>query len=127
MGKIIFTGRQTDIESIIQVMDIGVLLTNINRHQEGISNVILEYMAMGKPVVVTRSGGTDEIVMDHQNGFIIPPADKQALKNQLELLIDSEEMRNSLGVAGRKQVIANFGIDRMISESYKLYESIVFN
>jgi glycosyltransferase involved in cell wall biosynthesis len=53
-----FLGRQNDAESIINIFDIGVLTTNIRIHREGISNSIIEYMAMGKPVIATQGGGT---------------------------------------------------------------------
>src|SRR5690606_31004954 len=47
--KIIFTGKQKNVENIVNVFDIGVLST----FNEGISNSIMEYMALSKPVVVT--------------------------------------------------------------------------
>ncbi|MCP4976132.1 MAG: glycosyltransferase, partial [Maribacter sp.] len=53
----VFTGLQRDVESIINVFDIGVLSTNAEVHGEGISNSILEYMALEKPVVATTGGG----------------------------------------------------------------------
>ena len=58
-NNIIFAGKQTDIESIVNVFNIGVLTTNFYKHKEGISNSIMEYMALGKPVIASRRGGTE--------------------------------------------------------------------
>ena len=58
-NQIIFTGKRTDVESVIQIFDIGLLIT----FYEGISNSIIEYMALGKPVIATDGGGTSEIII----------------------------------------------------------------
>jgi len=62
-----FLGAQSDVESLVNALDICVLST----FTEGISNSILEYMALGKPVVATIGGGTNEIVQDQITGFLI--------------------------------------------------------
>ena len=56
-NKFIFLTKQDDIESIINIFDIGILAT----FTEGISNSIIEYMALAKPVIATDGGGTSEI------------------------------------------------------------------
>lgn len=77
--KIIFLGRQRDVESIVNIFDVGVLLTNIKTHVEGISNSIMEYMALGKPVVATNGGGTPELVIDGETGYLIPQKSEESL------------------------------------------------
>ena len=67
-NRILFLGSREDIESIMQLCDIGVLTTN-EWHGEGISNAILEFSALSKPVIATSGGGTTEIIEDHVNGF----------------------------------------------------------
>ena len=71
--RIIFTGRREDVESVVNIFDIGVLTTNHLVHGEGISNALMEYMVMGKPVVATQGGGTAELVLDGEVGYIVPP------------------------------------------------------
>ena len=68
--KIIFTGKQKHVESIINIFDIGVLCSC---YGEGISNTIMEYMALGKPVIATDCGGNKEIVVHNVTGFLIEP------------------------------------------------------
>ena len=71
--KIKFLGFQNDIESIVNVFNAGVLLTNQDVHGEGISNSIMEYMALGKPVIATDGGGTKELIVDGKTGFLVQP------------------------------------------------------
>ena len=71
LNKIIFLGKRSEVETIVNIFDIGILLTNSKVHGEGISNSIIEYMGLGKPVIATRGGGTNEVVIDNQNGYLI--------------------------------------------------------
>ncbi len=65
-NNILFLGRQENVESIVNIFDIGVLVTNNNVAKEGISNSIMEYMALGKPVIASKGGGTEEIMVDNE-------------------------------------------------------------
>ena len=60
-------GKKSGIESIINTIDICVLAT----FTEGISNSIMEYMALGKPVIASAGGGTNEILEDKKTGFLL--------------------------------------------------------
>ena len=72
---------------MVNVFDIGVLAT----HGEGISNSIMEYMALGKPVVASEGGGTCELVQDGITGFLVPRRDPQALAARISQLLDDQE------------------------------------
>ena len=112
-----FTGRQTDVESIVNIFDIGVLST----YSEGISNSIMEYMAMEKPVIVSKGGGTKELVIDKVTGFLIEPKNPLVLANKIKFLMDNKELALEFGKNGRKRIDKYFTVDRMISETYQLY------
>ncbi|MBF0234977.1 MAG: glycosyltransferase family 4 protein, partial [Desulfamplus sp.] len=62
-------GTQKRIMNIVNIFDIGVLAT----YTEGISNAVMEYMALKKPVIVTDCGGNKELVEDHHTGFLVEP------------------------------------------------------
>lgn len=123
--QIIFTGRQSKVESIINLFDVGVLTTNHLLHGEGISNAILEYMVLGKPVVATEGGGTAEIVDDQKTGFIIKPFDDQALANKLIQLLDDESLRVKMGKAGEQRIHDHFSLDKMTDAYIDLYEKLI--
>ena len=123
--RILFPGMMKNIESVINIMDIGVLSTNSKVHQEGISNSILEYMVLGKPVVASEGGGTNEIVVDGITGILIKPNDPEALKVALLQLLDRPKLAQKMGENGRKRVRDHFSLPRMIEEYLGIYQGLM--
>ena len=121
----IFTGVQTDIESIVNSFDVGVLATNTEIHGEGISNSILEYMALGKPTVATTGGGTNEIVEDGTTGFLIPSNSPQALADKISYLLENSDEAEKMGSNGKRRITEVFGLDKMTNEYYNLYKKLL--
>jgi glycosyltransferase involved in cell wall biosynthesis len=70
--------------------------------------VLLDAMAMGRPVVVTRRSTLDDYVRDRETAMYIPPSDVDALTSALRELIDRPELRQALGEQGRRSVERNF-------------------
>ena len=112
-----FLGRVKDVESIINVFDIGVLST----FSEGISNSILEYMAFSKPVIATDGGGTNEIIIDNQTGFLTRTRDYLQLAEKISFLLENDIFARSMGEKGRERIINDFSIDKMIVSTTNLY------
>lgn len=121
-GRIKLVGRQSDVESIINISDICILATNAKFHREGISNSILEYMAFGKPVIATSGGGTDEIVEDSKTGFLINPFNPCQLAEKIEVLLSDQALRTNFGKAGQERIKTRFSIDNMVSEYISQYK-----
>jgi glycosyltransferase involved in cell wall biosynthesis len=120
---ILFTGFRNDIESLIRVCDIGVLCTNPNFHKEGVSNSILEFMAFSKPVVATSGGGTNEIIIDNQNGFLIEPFDSINLANRINVLFDDNQLYDRLSISALETVVTKFALNKMTSDFIELYKN----
>jgi glycosyltransferase involved in cell wall biosynthesis len=116
-------GKKSDIESFINAMDIGVLST----FTEGISNSILEYMALGKPVIATSGGGTAEIVEDHKTGFLINRSDPDELASKAEKLLNNEDLRLGMGKNGKDRIKEMFSIEIMTSKFISVYEDLILN
>lgn len=125
LNKIIFLGKKSNVESIINIFAVGILLTNSKVHGEGISNSIIEYMALGKPVISTRGGGTNEVVIDNQNGFLIDPNDEDQLIKKIELLIKNEDLRNKLGKKGIEMIHEKFEIKIMANHYVSIYHQLL--
>ena len=123
--RILFTGPQFDVESIINVIDIGVLSTNIDIHGEGISNSIMEYMVLGKPVVATEGGGTNEIVVDKKTGFLVPPKSPDIFAEKMQYLLNNPEDAKRMGEAGRQRIYDHFNLDKMTEIYYQLYRKMM--
>ena len=117
-GKIRFLGAcGSGLESLINVLDIGVLAT----FTEGIPNAVMEYMALAKPVVATDGGGTRELLVDGETGFLVPPRDPSRLADRLLALLDDPGLRQRQGSAGRQRVLTEFSLGRMAERHRALY------
>ena len=123
--QILFTGRQTGVESIINIFSIGVLASNDRIHGEGISNAILEYMVLGKPVVATRGGGTSEIVINGKTGYIVEPFDPQELANRLLYLLNNDVEREAMGKCSASLIRKEFSLEKMTKSYIKLYSALL--
>ena len=119
--QIIFTGMINEVESLINIFDIGVLAT----FTEGISNSIMEYMVLGKAVVSSGGGGVIEIIRHGENGYVTPTSDPIAMAEKLEELLDRPELRSQMGKNGRELIYELFSIERMEKEYLKLYKSLL--
>lgn len=106
------------LESLINIFDVGVLAT----FTEGISNSIMEYMALGKPVLATDGGGTRELVIDGRTGFLVPPQDVARLAGSIEKLLADPGLRRQMGNAGRQRVLDEFSLERLVNRHRSLYE-----
>jgi len=115
-----FLGKRSNIESYINLMDVCILAT----FTEGISNSILEYMAMGKPVVATAGGGTEELMTTGMTGFLVTHADYEDMCRRINELLNSSELRREMGNHGRERVKEFFPMDRMVMDYITLYKEI---
>lgn len=123
--KIVFTGKRSDVEQIINIFDIGVLLTEAKVHGEGISNSIVEYMALAKPVIATRGGGTAEVVINGETGLLVNPSTPEELVAAIEVLLNDPLLRRQMGLAGQERVKNKFSIERMVNEYTDLYQTML--
>ena len=116
-GRVIFTGQRQDVSEILRDVDVLVhpSLT------EGLSNVILEAMAAGIPVVATRAGGNPELVEDGRTGFLAPVRNSAELASAVGRLLDQPAMARAFGETARQRVIDEFTIDRMLRKTEQLY------
>ncbi len=119
-SRFIFTGLQKDVESLINVFDIGVLST----FTEGVSNAILEYMALEKPVIASIGGGTVETVDDNITGFLIPQRQPLILAQKIVTLLENKGTARAMGVAGREKLETTFSLNQMTIGFYNLYKTV---
>ncbi len=123
--RIIFAGKRSDVESVVNIFDIGILLTDLERHGEGISNSIMEYMAAGKAVIATDGGGTKELVSDGETGYLIPQKSPDLLAERIDRLLNDDGLREDMGARGKKRILNEFSLDGMVAGHIKLYEQLL--
>ena len=80
---------------------------------------------MGKPVIATTGGGTNEIVIDQKTGFLIERSNPDQLVNKIEILLSDNELRAQMGKAGKERIDNNFTIHEMVKNYIILYNSIL--
>lgn len=122
-----FIGKRNDVDALCKEFDIGVLLSNTAGHAEGISNSIMEVMAVGKPIIATKAGGTPELVIDNKSGFLIKAFDEKMLANKILQLYNNSKLRKTFGKKGKDIIKNKFDIEIMIKSYIQLYQNSINN
>jgi glycosyltransferase involved in cell wall biosynthesis len=119
--RILLPGRISQVENVLQIIDIGVLLTNSKVHGEGVSNSVIEYMASAKPVIATRGGGTDEVVFDGVNGFLVDYAADDQVVEKVQILFNDRNKVKEMGKKGYDMAHEKFDVVNMSQNYVNLY------
>ncbi|MEI9912428.1 MAG: glycosyltransferase [Bacteroidota bacterium] len=118
-NQIHFLGSRHDIESILQIIDAGLLITPC----EGISNSIIEYMASAKPVIASREGGTKELVIEGETGFLVDQKkESDQIIEKIEILMDNPHLAKEMGQKGQQRIQEHFDIAKMTQSYIQLYQ-----
>jgi glycosyltransferase involved in cell wall biosynthesis len=110
-------GQRDDVPDLIESADVIVLPSL----REGLSNVILEGMMGGKPVVASRAGGNIELIEHDRSGLLFDIGDAQALAVALERLARDTALRVRLGKGARQRALTEFSIPSMVQAYEKHY------
>jgi glycosyltransferase involved in cell wall biosynthesis len=94
-----FAGHQEDVPQWMGAMDVVV---HASTSPEPLGMVILEAMAMGKPVIASDAGGPREVIRHGENGLLTPPGDARALAEAVLEVLRDENLRKHLGERGRE-------------------------
>jgi glycosyltransferase involved in cell wall biosynthesis len=120
--RVCFMGQRSDIPDVLAASDLSVLPS----HEEGFSNVILESMAAGLPVVATRVGGNSEAVVDGLTGWLVPPRNAALMAEKIVDLLEDPKKSRTWGERGRERVKSLFTIEQMVENHLTLYERALF-
>ncbi len=117
--KVFFTGFRDDVNNVINALDVVAVPSTWN---EPCSAVVQQGMALSKPVIGTRAGGTPEMVLDDETGFLVPVSDPDALADALARLAGDAFLRKRLGAAGKERVEELFSLRVMTDKIEALYQ-----
>ncbi len=118
--NVIFLGWRDDAAKIISIYDVFVL-PSLN---EGMGRVLVEAMALGKPIVASNIGGIPDLVIHGKNGFLVPPKKPKELAKYIQILLDDEKKREKMGLAG-KEMSLNFSAENMVEKIEELYGELL--
>ncbi len=114
-------GERDDIPEILRGLDAFVLPSR----SEGISNVLLEAMASGLPIVATDVGGNGELVVNGATGMLVGAMDETALADAIERLCSARETAAGWGIAARARAENEFSLTSMTRNYAALYDRLL--
>ena len=113
-------GRRQDVEECLAAADLYVS----SSETEGMSNALLEALASGVPVVATRISGAEDLVVDGENGLLVPPGETGSLAAALIRLLEDDDARSRLGRAARRRIEVGFSLEAVAARYRATYERL---
>ncbi len=120
-GRVHFLGERGDVPRLLPHFDV---LWSASAY-EGQSNVILEAMAAGVPVVATDIPGTRELVVPGETGYLVPVGDRAAFAKFTDRLLNDAALAARFSASARQRAAAEFGVERMVALHAALYREIL--
>jgi len=116
-----FLGVRDDIKDIMALIDVFILPSL----WEGMPNVLLEAMALKRPIVATRVGGVEELIEDKKSGILVAPADEKSLAEAIVHILASPDRGKVLGELAKKEVERRFTVEAMLRKIEGLYKELL--
>lgn len=119
--RVKFLGFRKDVQRLMAAVDI-IAHTSID--PEPFGRVIVEGMALGRPVVATQGGGVGEIIDSLKTGILYPPGDSTALAEALRSLMRDPALASRLAAEGRSTVAARFSIEQSVQDLSRVFDRV---
>jgi glycosyltransferase involved in cell wall biosynthesis len=116
-----FVGKVPDVRPLLHAADVLVHPSL----SEGFSNIVLEAMACGLPVVGTRTAALNEQVEDGVTGLLVPPRDAEALAGAIVEILPDAERRARMGHAGRLRAQSRYAIPSILDAYEEMYDHLM--
>lgn len=113
-------GSQTDVRPWLAASDVLVFPS----YREGFPNVVIEAGAMGLPSIVTDINGCNEIIVERENGVIVPPRDASALHDAMSMIYADKNEREAMAANAREMVAERFDCLIVRHALYDFYDSL---
>lgn len=119
--RVIFAGFKKDVKEILEALGVFILPSI----REGQPIILLEAMAIGKPIVATDIEGVNETVVNGVTGILVSPKDPSALAEAIVCLLRDKKKAQEMGQAGRRVVEEKFNLKDKIEQHKQLYETVI--
>lgn len=120
--RIHFTGERRDAPALMAGVDVYVLPSV---EGEGLPKTAIEAMVHGIPPIVTDRGGSPELVVEGESGFVVPAGDAGAIARAVTCLKENPDLLKKMGPAARERITTRFTNTRTIEQTLALYNNIV--
>jgi glycosyltransferase involved in cell wall biosynthesis len=114
-------GWRDDMAQVLSAASIVCLPS----YREGLPKALLEAAACARPIVTCDVPGCKEVVRHGDNGLLVPPRDSASLANALIALLSDPTLRQRMGARGRGRVETEFSMGEVLSDTLKLYRSLL--
>lgn len=121
-GSIEWWGHRSDMPEVLRQSAVVCLPSS---YGEGLPKALLEAASCGRPIVTYDVPGCREVVIDGENGLLVPLKDRQALIDALEKLLCDPDLRQRMGLAGREMVLREFSQERVAAETLSVWEEVL--
>jgi glycosyltransferase involved in cell wall biosynthesis len=118
---VVTTPFVADVRPLYELLEVAALPSRM----EGLSQSLLEAMALGKPVVASAAAGNLDLVRDGVEGVLVPPLDEAAWAQALERVLTDAELARRMGAAGRRRAREEFSLERTAERTEALYRDVV--
>jgi glycosyltransferase involved in cell wall biosynthesis len=123
LGKRVrFIGHRRDVAAVLAASDVVVHASII---PEAFGIVVIEGMAAGRPVIASDLGGPQEIVIDGRTGYLVPPGDHRTMADRIVRLLKDDELRKTMGSAGRERVCHWFTKESMTRRYQDIWDHVL--
>ena len=104
-AHVTIAGWAADLPAVMAALDVGLY---VPLESDGMSRVLFEYLAAGRPLVAARTGVVPEVLTDGKQALLVPAGDADALAAALTRLLDDADLRARLGKAGRRRLVEHY-------------------
>lgn len=119
--NVIFIASVGDTTEILPAIDIFVFPSI----KEGLGLSLIEAMASGKPCIASRVGGIESLIEDGVTGLLVTPGDPDELAHAIKYMFNNANKAECFKDEGRRKIIDNFDIDRMVFQVERVYEDVL--
>lgn len=115
--RVTFVPNLLDLTASLTAMDIFCLPSL----RQGLGTLMLEAMALGRPVIASNVDGVDSVVQDNETGLLVPPSNSEALARRMIELLRDPFLARRLAAAAREKVRHDFSVERMTQQTVEVY------
>jgi glycosyltransferase involved in cell wall biosynthesis len=120
--SVLLTGERSDVAACLDAMDVAI---HASIKPEPFGRVMIEAMALGRPLIAPREGGPLAIVDDGVTGLLVEPRDADALAVAIETLVADGDRRQAMGVAARRRVDEVFDLRHHVHAIEAIFDEIL--
>jgi glycosyltransferase involved in cell wall biosynthesis len=116
-----FVPFDPDVRPLYDLLEVVLLPSRT----EGLSQTLLEAMALGKPVIASAAAGNLDLITDQVDGLLVPPLDPTAWAKAIERILGDYATAHAMGQAARHTARVGFSLDHTVARTLRLYRELV--